>query len=39
MKISDTTCGSGGMLVVSRKYVEKHGVKTFPKVSRIYQMA
>ena len=25
MKISDPTCGSGGMLVVSRKYVEQHG--------------
>ena len=28
MKISDPTCGSGGMLVVSRKYVEKHGGNT-----------
>ena len=25
MKISDPTCGSGGMLVVSRRYVQKHG--------------
>ena len=25
MKICDPTCGSGGMLVVSRKYVEDHG--------------
>ena len=25
MKISDPTCGSGGMLVVSRKYVKDHG--------------
>ena len=25
MKICDPTCGSGGMLVVSRRYVEKHG--------------
>jgi type I restriction enzyme M protein len=25
MKISDPTCGSGGMLIVSRRYVEKHG--------------
>ena len=24
MKISDPTCGSGGMLIVSRRYVEKH---------------
>jgi len=24
MKISDPTCGSGGMLIVSRKYVQKH---------------
>ena len=28
MKISDPTCGSGGMLVVSRKYVESHGGNT-----------
>ena len=28
MKISDPTCGSGGMLVVSRKYVEQHGGNT-----------
>jgi len=25
MKISDPTCGSGGMLIVSREYVKKHG--------------
>ena len=25
MKISDPTCGSGGMLVLSRKYVKDHG--------------
>ena len=25
MKISDPTCGSGGMLIVSRRYVDKHG--------------
>jgi len=25
MKISDPTCGSGGMLVLSRKYVKEHG--------------
>ena len=25
MKISDPTCGSGGMLVVSRRYVKNHG--------------
>ena len=25
MKICDPTCGSGGMLIVSRRYVEKHG--------------
>ncbi len=25
MKISDPTCGSGGMLVVSRRYVKDHG--------------
>ena len=25
MKISDPTCGSGGMLVVSRRYVQKNG--------------
>ena len=25
MKISDPTCGSGGMLVVSRQYVQDHG--------------
>jgi len=25
MKISDPTCGSGGMLIVSRKYVKDHG--------------
>ena len=25
MKISDPTCGSGGMLIVSRRYVEKNG--------------
>ena len=25
MKISDPTCGSGGMLVISRKYVKDHG--------------
>jgi len=24
MKISDPTCGSGGMLIVSRRYVQKH---------------
>lgn len=25
MKICDPTCGSGGMLIISRRYVEKHG--------------
>lgn len=25
MSISDPTCGSGGMLILSRRYVEKHG--------------
>ncbi|MEX2060226.1 MAG: type I restriction-modification system subunit M [Nitrosopumilaceae archaeon] len=25
MRICDPTCGSGGMLIVSRRYVEKHG--------------
>lgn len=25
MKICDPTCGSGGMLIVSRRYIEKHG--------------
>lgn len=25
MKICDPTCGSGGMLIVSRRYVQKHG--------------
>ncbi len=25
MKISDPTCGSGGMLILSRKYVQDHG--------------
>ena len=28
MKISDPTCGSGGMLVMSRKYVQDHGGDT-----------
>jgi len=25
MRICDPTCGSGGMLIISRRYVEKHG--------------
>ena len=28
MKICDPTCGSGGMLIESRKYVERHGWKS-----------
>ena len=25
MRVCDPTCGSGGMLIISRRYVEKHG--------------